>query len=94
MLADKRSAGVAQAKKHASKESTLALKFRTDVTKSPKQEYQWPRKFFQKEENVSEILQKRCIRLSVLFNGLLSLFLVTSSVRFRRQNTHGKTSEN
>ena len=28
----------------ASKKSTLALKPRTDVTRSPKQEYQWPHK--------------------------------------------------
>ena len=52
MLAVKRSAGVApevnlrnsaQARKHAS-ESTLALKPRADVTRSPKQGYQWPHK--------------------------------------------------
>ena len=48
----KRSAGVApevnlrniaQARKHAS-ESTLALKPRADITRSPKQGYQWPHK--------------------------------------------------
>ena len=52
MLAVKRSAGVTpevnlrnsmQARKHAS-ESTLALKPRADVTRSPKQGYQWPHK--------------------------------------------------
>ena len=52
MLAVKRLAGVApevnlrnsvQARKHAS-ESTLALKPRADVTRSPKQGYQWPHK--------------------------------------------------
>ena len=52
MLAVKRSAGVApevnlrnsaQARKNAS-ESTLALKPRADVTRSPKQGYQWPNK--------------------------------------------------
>ena len=50
--AGKRSAGVApevnlrnsaQARKHAS-ESTLDLKPRADVTRSPKQGYQWPHK--------------------------------------------------
>ena len=31
-----------QARKRASEKSTLALKPRTDVTRSPKQGYQWP----------------------------------------------------
>ena len=31
-----------QARKHTSKGSTLALKPRADVTRSPKQGYQWP----------------------------------------------------
>ena len=52
MLAVKRLAGVApevnlrnsaQARKHAS-ESTLALKPKADITRSPKQGYQWPHK--------------------------------------------------
>ena len=52
MLTVKRSAGLApevnlrnsmQARKHAS-EFTLALKPRADVTRSPKQGYQWPHK--------------------------------------------------
>ena len=53
MLAAKRPAGVqrwlgglyccAQAMKH-NEESTLAFKPRADVTRSPKQEYQWPHK--------------------------------------------------
>ena len=33
-----------QARKHASEKSTLALKPRADVTRSPKQGYQWPDK--------------------------------------------------
>ena len=33
-----------QARKHASKKSSLALKPRADVTRSPKQGYQWPQK--------------------------------------------------
>ena len=33
-----------QARKHASERSTLALKPRADVTRSPRQGYQWPHK--------------------------------------------------
>ena len=33
-----------QARKHASERSTLALKPRAEVTRSPKQGYQWPHK--------------------------------------------------
>ena len=33
-----------QVRKHVSKESTLALKPRADVTRNPKQGYQWPHK--------------------------------------------------
>ena len=49
-----------QATKHASEESTLALKLRGDVTRSPKQGYQWPHKkdscppkYFLKKVNLS-----------------------------------------
>ena len=53
MLTCTQSAGVApevnlrnsvQARKCASEKSTLALKPRTDITRSPKQGYQWPMK--------------------------------------------------
>ena len=50
MLTSKQSAGVApevnlritQVREHTKKGSTLALKPREDVTRSPKQGYQWP----------------------------------------------------
>ena len=52
MLTSMRSAGVAlkvnlritQVRKYASEGSTVALKPRADVTRSPKQGYQWPHK--------------------------------------------------
>ena len=50
MLTSIQSAGVApevnlritQERKHAKKETTLALKLKVDITRSPKQGYQWP----------------------------------------------------
>ena len=64
MLTSIQSAGVApevnlrtsvQARKRASEKSTLALKPRADVTRSPKQEYQWPHK---KGSCLTKILKK------------------------------------
>ena len=45
-----------QARKHASETSNLALKPRADVTRGPKQWYQW----LQKKDDVLQIFEK-CI---------------------------------
>ena len=50
---------ITQAKKHAKRGSTLALKPRADITRSPKQGYQWPHK----NDLSSKNLQKNIILL-------------------------------
>ena len=81
MLTSMQSAGVApevnlrnsaQAKKHASEKSTLALKPRADVTRNPKQGYQWPpRKKLMSSKNK---IKKRLQRIRVYVEYLVFKF--------------------
>ena len=73
MLTSIQSAGVApevnlrnraQARKRASEKSTLVLKHKADITRSPKQGYQWPLK---KDSCPTKILKKRKIDNPVIF---------------------------
>ena len=57
-----------QATKHASKGSTLALKPRGDVIRSPKQGYQWPH---EKDSCPSKILKKKKSHLMCMWDDFL-----------------------
>ena len=78
MLTSIQSAGVApevnlmitQARKHAKKGSSIALKPRADVTRSPKRGYQWPDK---KDFCPSKILKKNNL-LNVPIDTVLKPF--------------------
>ena len=53
----------AQARKRASEKSTLALKPRADVTRSPKQGYQWPHKRLMSYKNFKKKKKKNMCSL-------------------------------
>ena len=98
MLTSIQSAGVApevnlrtsaQARKHASKKSTLALKPRADVTRSLKQGYQWPHKkdscppkiFKKKNSPIRDNKHEHCPDISTHSTRVI---ICTTPIRSRR----------
>ena len=62
-----------QAMKHASKGFTLALKFRADITRSPKRGYQWPR---------NGLMSSKIKKINI-FNGISCVAIASTTKSFR-----------
>ena len=69
----------AEVTKHAMRESTLALKPRADVTRSPKQGYQWSHK----KDLCSPIFFWKILFLNILFLSVETLAFGLKNVRWK-----------